>query len=77
MVHYLRMGYMANLYTIAEHRGHGCGRLAVSALARHARLKLGLEAFTYVLKENQASLRLFKRCGFEIIDDAVFINVER
>ncbi len=66
---------MANLYTLPAHRRHGCGHLAISALACHACLQLGLEAYTYVLKENQASLRLIKRCCLEIIDDTVFVIV--
>lgn len=49
----------------ADHRGRGMGERALRMLVRHAFRKRGLHRLqAWMLKSNQSSYRLFRKCGF-------------
>lgn len=56
-----------SVYVARERRGHGIGRLLLTALEQRARAigyhKLVLAAFPF----NEAGMRLYRRCGFRVV----------
>jgi len=61
-----RIGHLTGIF-IGEKkfRGHGFGTKALNLLIEHCFDDLGLNRiWAYILSENQASISMFKKCGF-------------
>jgi len=63
-----RKGHLTGIFIgETEQRNKGYGTEALHLMMRHCFYDLGLNrVWTYILEENQSSLKIFKKCGFKI-----------
>ncbi|XP_013391718.1 glycine N-acyltransferase-like protein 2 isoform X2 [Lingula anatina] len=61
-------GGMGMLYVTPEHRGKGCAKYVITTLAKK-HLQVGHNPFLYIETDNEASLLLHLKCGFQMIEN--------
>lgn len=63
---FTRCGYLAGIFiSESDFRGKGYGEECLSLMIKHCFMDLGLNRlYAHILKDNQASLRVFEECGF-------------
>lgn len=63
-----KRGHLAGIFIgETEDRDQGYGSVALDLMVKHCFADLGLNRiYTHILANNQASLRVFEKCGFEV-----------